>query len=81
MGEETHDGCEGDGYSVVVNNTTYDESNPVGVEVLTNSVGCDSTVTINLVFKPTSVGEETHDGCEGDGYSVVVNNTTSYNFV
>ncbi len=75
VGQETHDGCEGDGYEVTVNNTLYNEANPTGTEVLTNSVGCDSTVTINLVYKPTSVGQETHDGCEGDGYEVTVNNT------
>ncbi|MDX1408762.1 MAG: hypothetical protein R3330_11530, partial [Saprospiraceae bacterium] len=63
-------------YSVVVNGTTYDEANPTGTEVLTNAAGCDSTVTIDLVFNPNTSGMETYDGCSGDGYSVVVNGTT-----
>jgi hypothetical protein len=75
-GEETYLGCEGDGYSVDVNGVTYDESNPTGTEILTNAAGCDSTVSINLVFSPSSTGEETYLGCEGDGYSVDVNGVT-----
>lgn len=75
-GSETYNGCSGDGYSVVVNGTTYNESNPGGTEVLTNAAGCDSTVTINLTFNATSTGTETYSGCTGDGYSVVVNGTT-----
>jgi hypothetical protein len=75
-GTENYVGCEGDGYSVVVNGTTYNEGNPTGTEVLIGSNGCDSTVTINLVFNPAFFGSETYSGCEGDGYSVVVNGTT-----
>jgi len=75
-GSETYSGCQGDGYSVVVNGTIYDEGNPTGTEVLANVAGCDSTVMIALVFAPAGMGSETHQGCEGDGYSVVVNGTT-----
>ena len=75
FGTETYNGCEGDGYSVVVNGTTYNEANPDGIEILQTSVGCDSTVTIDLNFLPTTMGDETYTGCEGDGYSVVVNGT------
>ncbi len=74
-GEENYNGCEGDGYEVEVNGNTYNESNPTGTEVLENSNGCDSTVTINLVFNPPTFGEENYEGCEGDGYSVEVNGT------
>ncbi len=49
-GSETYSGVIGDGYSVTVNGTMYNEGMPTGTEVLTNSVGCDSTVTVNLVF-------------------------------
>ena len=51
-GNEDYVGCENDGYTVVVNGTTYDEANPTGTEVIANgnALGCDSTVTINLVF-------------------------------
>ena len=73
---ENYAGCEGDGYSVVVNGTTYDEFNPIGTEVFPGGGGCDSTVQINLVFNPITSGDETYNGCEGDGYFVVVNGTT-----
>jgi uncharacterized repeat protein (TIGR01451 family) len=33
-----------------VNGTVYNESNPIGTEVLTSANGCDSTVTINLDY-------------------------------
>ncbi len=75
-GEENYNGCEGDGYEVEVNGNTYNEANPTGTEVLENSNGCDSTVTINLVFNPPTFGEETYEGCQGDGYEVEVNGTT-----
>lgn len=75
-GEETYDGCEGDGYSVVVNGTTYDEGNPDGMETLVSAAGCDSVVTVALNFNPETTFEITNDGCEGDGFSVVVNGTT-----
>ncbi len=73
QGEETYEGLMGDGYAVLVNGTQYDELNPTGVEVLPNSFGCDSTVNVNLTFLPFLDGFETYVGCEGDGYSVMVN--------
>ncbi len=76
LGVEPYTGCAGDGYSVVVNGTTYNEANPTGTEVLTNFLGCDSTVAVTLVFNPTSTGSEVYTGCQGDGYSVTVNGTT-----
>ncbi|MDA7762465.1 gliding motility-associated C-terminal domain-containing protein, partial [Crocinitomicaceae bacterium] len=75
-GSEVHTGCNGDGYTVVVNGVTYDESNPAGIETLTNLNGCDSIVTINLTFNSSITGNEAYTGCTGDGYSVVVNGTT-----
>ena len=75
-GTETYTGCQGDGYSVDVNGITYDEGNPSGTEVLTNSNGCDSTVTITLIYNNNTFGTETYTGCQGDGYSVVVNGVT-----
>lgn len=73
----SYTGSEGDGYSVDVNGTTYDEANPTGTEILSNYLNCDSTVSINLVFAPVTPGEgyENYIGCEGDNYQVVVNGT------
>lgn len=76
-GNVSHIGCIGDGFSIVVNGTTYDENLPMGVETLDHASanGCDSIVTINLLFNATVTGQENYSGCEGDGYSVVVNGT------
>ena len=76
IGNENYSGCSGDGYAVVVNGATYDESNSSGTEVLSNANGCDSTVTIDLVFNNNTIGNENYSGCSGDGYSVVVNGAT-----
>ena len=75
-GSETYAGCIGDGYSIDVNGTTYDETNTSGTEILIAANGCDSVVTINLAFAPNTTGSETYAGCLGDGYSVDVNGTT-----
>ncbi len=75
MSTETYFGCEGDGYTVVVNGTTYSELNPNGVELLeaVDVNGCDSIVVIDMVFEPSINVQENYTGCEGDGYEVVVN--------
>ena len=75
-GTESYTGCVGDGYSVLVNGNIYDETTPTGTEVLFNTNGCDSTVTIDLVYNNNTLGTESYIGCVGDGYSVVVNGTT-----
>ncbi len=74
-GEETYEGCLGDGYSVTVNGTVYDETNPSGTEILPSNIGCDSIVTIDLVYTVSPIGDEIYNGCENDGYSVIVNGT------
>ena len=70
--EITHDGCEGDGFSMTVNNVVYDESNPVGQELLTNAVGCDSIVEVALSFAAPSDESIDYLGCQGDGFSMLV---------
>ena len=72
-GVETYTGCSGDGYAVLVNGVTYDESNPSGTETMSNIFGCDSTISIDLTFNSPSTGSEVHIGCNGDGYAVTVN--------
>jgi uncharacterized repeat protein (TIGR01451 family) len=51
-GNESYNGCQGDGYAVTVNGNVYNESNASGTETLTTSFGCDSIVTILLVYHP-----------------------------
>ncbi len=45
-----YEGCSGDGFSVLVNDVLYDESNPMGQELLLTPEGCDSTVVVDLFF-------------------------------
>ncbi len=49
-GNFEYQGCQGDEFSIEINNTIYDELNPTGFEVLTNSRGCDSLLHISLDF-------------------------------
>lgn len=61
------------GESLVVNGTTYDESNPAGMEMVSggNFNGCDSVITVNLSFFPPAQSVIMQTLCEGE--SVVVN--------
>ena len=72
--DETYSGCTRDGHSITVNNIVYDESNPTGVDTLISISGCDSIVTIDLLFADEIRVDETYSGCTGDGYSIIVNN-------
>ena len=74
-------GCKGDGLSVSVGGTLYDESNPAGEEVLVNQFGCDSVVTIGLSFEPVDTTRLDFTRCEGDtalvnGVSYAAGSTT-----
>ena len=42
--------CEGNGFSVTVGQSLYNEANPVGIDTLLNSNGCDSIVNTSLTF-------------------------------
>jgi hypothetical protein len=50
----SYSGCSGDGYEIIVNGTSYNESNPTGTETLPGAAfnGCDSVVTVQLTFLP-----------------------------
>ncbi len=65
-----------DGETVVVNGTIYDQSNPNGTEILENasSMGCDSTVMIQLSFYDPTFNDLTTTLCDGE--SIIVNGTT-----
>lgn len=55
-------GCSGDQYSIIIDETAYNESNTTGTEFFTSINGCDSIVQINLVY-------EICDPCDGsDNY-------------
>ena len=62
-------------FSVTLNGTLYDETNPSGVEILQNAsqFGCDSTVIVDLSFYPMANGFVNGSFCPD--YSVTVNGT------
>lgn len=70
---ELYTGCEGDGYSVVVNGATYNEANPSGIEFMETIHGCDSTVIIELDYLQATTGSYSYIGCVGDEWSVIIN--------
>ena len=66
--------CEDDNFSIVLNGNTYDVNNPSGLELLTSSIGCDSFVQIQLFYAPHSFEDISFTACNGDGFSIEVNN-------
>ena len=71
-GSEIHEECSGSGFSITVGGSIYNESNPIGVDTLVSSNGCDSIVTTSLSFLPNSSGSEIHEACSGSGFSITV---------
>ncbi|WP_246141641.1 T9SS type B sorting domain-containing protein [Phaeodactylibacter luteus] len=63
--------CPGD--SIVVNGTVYDQGNPAGTEVLQGAAanGCDSIVSINLLYFELDTNRIEATLCQGD--SLLVN--------
>ena len=55
-------GCEGDGYSITVNGTVYNEGNPTGTETIPGQGTCDTLVMINLQFDPFTPAQITQVG-------------------
>ncbi len=45
------------------------------METLIAANGCDSVVTITLVFLPNLTGTVDYTGCFGDGYEITVGST------
>ncbi len=60
------------GQSIVVNGTTYNTANPSGNQVLQwgNTVGCDSTIQVNLQFYPPAVSTLNRTLCPGQSLTV-----------
>ena len=55
--------CQGDFY-VMPNGTTVSTAGP-HVVVIPNAVGCDSTITVNLIVRPHTFGAQNVTLCEG----------------
>ena len=48
----SHTRCSGDGYSITINDSIFNEANPTGTIVMNSINGCDSTVVIQLQYNP-----------------------------
>ncbi|MEM1321235.1 MAG: gliding motility-associated C-terminal domain-containing protein [Bacteroidota bacterium] len=64
--------CEGG--SMVVNGTTYDQSQPNGTETLSTAGGCDSIIMVDLSFIAPVTSDFESTLCDGD--QLVINGTT-----
>jgi len=64
-----------DGESLLVNGTTYDQTNPTGTETIAGGAanGCDSIIVVDLAFFPPAVFNLNETLCEGE--SITVNGT------
>ena len=64
-----------------IDGNTYTSSNNTATHTLTNSVGCDSVVTLNLTINYDNTGIDTHVACNSftwiDGNTYTSNNTTA----
>lgn len=57
-----YQGCQGDGFTLQVGATLFDEGNPSGSAIVQNEVGCDSVIVlVNLEFEPFSTAVEQED--------------------
>ena len=45
-----YEGCSGDGFALLINGTSYSETNPNGEETFASILGCDSIVTVDFSF-------------------------------
>lgn len=68
--------CEGDVFSVSLNGNVYDETNLTGTEMVSAPNGCDSMITIDLIYKPNAEVLINNIGTVGDGFEVVVDGVT-----
>ena len=64
-----------------INGVNYTSSNSSATHILTNSSGCDSIVTLNLVINNPSYSTDVHSACSSftwiDGITYTSNNDTS----
>lgn len=70
--EVSYSGCLGDNFFYEINETIYDEDNRVGTEYIETIDGCDSLVSINLVFESATNSFIQNSFCEGDDFELIV---------
>ncbi len=63
-------GCEGDDYSVSINDQNYNQDRPVGEEILTDQYGCDSLVMVDLTFYSNTESTTQITKCPNQAYTL-----------
>jgi len=63
--------CENSDSTFIVNGNVYGIENLSGEELMTNQLGCDSTVIINIELNPTFAHEEYYQLCRGDSIQIL----------
>jgi len=53
-------------YSILVGNTTFSKSNPLGDVLLKNKFGCDSLITIKITYNIPSAGSYIESTCDAN---------------
>ncbi|MFT6809846.1 MAG: PKD repeat protein [Saprospiraceae bacterium] len=51
----SYNGCSGDGYTMMVGDSIFNEANPSGIIIMNTINGYDSTFVVNLQYKPQLV--------------------------
>ncbi len=60
------------GQSLTIGTGTYSLDNPTGTEILTNTVGCDSIISINIIEKSISSNTlAVKENCHGNGRFII----------
>ncbi len=79
-GIDIHTSCAGSTFNWI-NGNSYTSDNSIAIHTLTNAVGCDSVITLNLTFLNSSTGIDIQSACDTytwiDGIVYTVNNTTA----
>lgn len=68
--QELYTGCQGDGYSLEIGGTVYDESNTTGLQLLQSTKGCDSSVVISFLYYPIDTTHIAVKLCPYETYEV-----------
>ena len=70
FGEIVYNGCENDGYQLDFDGVIFNESNPEGIVIITNHIGCDSIISVELNFVPMLEEFESYEICDSENLNI-----------
>jgi len=68
----TYDGCSGDGYFIRVGGEIFDEGKPTGEKLILSENGCDSLISISLMFKENEEVFYENEICSNDEAGITI---------